>query len=191
MKDTPPTPFQLFAARRIAEFPTLCKNADDVICNYILDSMGGTKWEGGVIVSEDRNFDPNTKTWGEYPLRMPIETALELLNIAKIPSIPWSIGGARAPISDIPNDAEKSFLDAIDTFLWKWGGLTEKEWSVAAQAYCVKYYGVTSNPNAEDKLPDYLRFMKGVPEWRAKVKAVKHFQRHGEIDPKTFMGEAI
>lgn len=187
---TPPTPFQLFAARRIAEFPTLYKNGDDVIACCIFGNRGDSEWENGVVVTKDLHYNPKTGRYTKYPLRMPIATAIKLLNSYKIPSIAWDTGGARAPINNIPKNADESFLEAIEIFLSTWGRASEEDWKAAAKAYSISISGTIRN-ESERKLSDYLSFAKQIPEWRAKVGKVRHFQQHGEIDPRTFMAEGI
>jgi hypothetical protein len=181
------TPFEKFAARQIAEFPTLYRCSSDVICRCILDSQGECYWDKGVLKQSDQNFNTKTKAYERYPLRMPLKTAAELHQY-KLPSVSWSIGGAQAPISKLPTNADKSYLEAISTFLFIWSKLTEEDWAILSTAYCLTMYQRQENQNAPKKLPDYLRFMRFIPKWTAQIRAVQYFQMNGEVDPRTFQG---
>lgn len=189
----PPSKFKVWAATRIAEFPTLYHCPEDVISDCILSNRGDCTWKDGVIALGDQHYDKASKKWGPYPLTMPLETALGFHQY-KLPDIPWDFGSARAPISNIPNDADKSFLDAIDMFLFRWEKLKEEDWKTLATAYCLIMYGRASNEHAGEpdrKLTDYLRFMKAIPEYRARIRAVEYFQTYKAPHPDTYIGMHI
>ncbi len=188
--DEKPTLFDNFAARRIAEFPTLYSGKDDVISECILGSQGDCSWKNGVLVQPNQHFNKKTEKWTQYPLRMPLATANEFHQY-KIPSIGWDIGSARAPISNLPDDADESYLEAIDMFLFRWGRLDETGWKTLAEAHCLIVWQCNPNVHAGEpqrKLDDFLRFMKLVPKWRAAIREIEYFQQHGQVDPKTFQG---
>jgi hypothetical protein len=189
VKEKPLTPFDKFAARRIAEFPTLYADKSDVISACILGSQGDCHWKDGVIVQPKQHLTKGNR-WAQYPLRMPLATAAELHQY-NLPKIPYDIGSVLAPISNLPNNADKSFLEAIDSFLFRWEGLGEAEWKALATAHCLIIWQIPSNVHASEPgrtLDSYLKFMEKIPKWRAAIREVEHFQRYGEIDPRTFQG---
>lgn len=184
--------FSAFAAKRIAEFPALYSCKEDVIAECILDSMGDCYWENGVLAVPNQHLRRDGK-WTQYPLRMPLKTANELY-CYKIPTIGWNMGNAQSPIAKLPKDANASFLEAIDLFLSKWERLGEAEWNALAVAHCIVLYGVAANPHAYEPqrtLKNYLEFMKKIPHWRAMIRAVEHYQEHGEEDPAVFQAAFI
>ena len=192
MENKPLTAFDKFVARRIAEFPTLYKCATDVITNCILGSRGDCFWKDGVLVQPNQHWNGKHQT--QYPLRMPLKTAAEMHSY-KAPRFSYDTGSnARAPIENIPRNAAKSFLDEIDSFLYKWGRFGRDEWQAISTAYCITMWGVAVNKHAsepERSMDGYERFMKAAPKWRATIREIEHFQEHGEIDIRTFQAENI
>lgn len=192
MKEKKPlSAFEQFAARRIAEFPTLYSDRSDVISNCILGSQGECYWKDGVLCQPNQNYSKGK--WTKYPLRMPLSTAAEFHQYTA-PKIGYDIGNARSPISNLPKDTDKSFLQEIDLFLMRWERLGEAEWKTLATAHCLLVWQIPSNPNAAEPqrtLDNYLNFMRRIPSWRAAIREIEHFQRYGEIDPRTFQGADI
>lgn len=190
MKTEPAPPtnaFKLFAARRIAEFPTLYVCPDDVIASNILGSQGDCYWFGGIL-KQPNYHQTKSKRWVKYPMRMPLKTAAEM-HANKFPSFAFNTGSGNAPISKLPNDCDKSYLEAISHFLWKWGRITKEQWELVARVKCIMYYGMESNPNAGEPsrtIEDYERFLSFVPKWEAAIRQVEYFQQHGKIDARTF-----
>lgn len=193
-KDKPLTPFEKFAARRIAEFPTLYSCADDVIARSILSPMGDCSWESGVLKQPNQHYNSKSEKYTQYPLQIPLAAARDMLNKTKWPSFSFETGGGRAPISNIPKDIDKSYLEAISHFLWKWGRYTLEQWQLVARVKCLMYYQTENNPHAgqpQRDIDDYERFMSFVPKWEAAIREIEYFQRHGEVDARTFQGADI
>lgn len=190
MKKEPLTPFEEFVARRVAEFPTLYKGPGDVITNCILGTQGECFWKDGVLHQGDQHWDEKKKKWTQYPKRMSLEVAREFHSY-KMPTIPYNVGHAQAPISQIPKDADKSYLQGIGIFLYVWSELTDEDWQLLAKAKCLIVYQRQSNEAAGEPnrtLENFRKFAKQIPEWRARIHAVEHFQHYGEADPKTYQG---
>ena len=194
MDDKPLTPFEEFVVRRIAEFPSLYHSKNDVISQCILGSQGDCRWENGVLVQPDQHYDPKTKEWTQYPLEISLKAAKDM-HAYSWPKLSYDVGrNARAPIENLPNDAEKSYLMEISIFLSSWSELSDEDWEILAKAKCLVLWHRSYNEHAGEPrqtLENFLKFKEMIPKWEAAINEVYYFQRYGHIDPRTFMGADI
>lgn len=180
-------------ARKIAEFPTLYRCSDDVILGCLICGMGGSFWnEKGVIEQSDKCWNSKTKKWVNYPLQIPLSVAADFINDnTNLISAPHSISG---PINHIPLNADKSWLQAISVFLFRFQKLSLDDWQLLAKAKCLIHYGVIENPHANQPkrtFENYQAFAEKIPFWYAAIREVEYYQHNGKIDPKVYQGMDI
>jgi len=189
-----PSIAKLFIARRIAEFPTLYAHGDQVIVSDIIGTQGSCYWDkNGLLIHGDQYYHPKKKKHVKnYPLQMPLKTALELVySGGEVIHPSYNMSG---PINKMPLNIEASWLDEISTFLFRWGKYSMNDFKDMAIMHCMLHYGCKSNPNAGlpgRTISDFEQLHKKIPSWNAMVTNIEYQKRYNKIDPKTFMGEDI
>ena len=185
-----PTVAETFIARRIAEFPTLYRHGDQVIFSCIISTQGSCYWDkNGLLQMDDKHYDPKTKKFTEYPLKMPMKTALSLVHsFGKFMSPYYNMGG---PINNMPVNIHDDWLQEISMFLTKWGRFNMEDFTLLATTYCMLHYGVRENPNAglpQRTIDDFKQFHKRIPSWKAMVDGIYYQKQYNKIDPQTYQG---
>lgn len=193
MADKPPTIAETFLARRIAEFPTLYPHRDQVIFSSVIGTQGSCYWDkNGCLKQKEQHYNPKTKKYTRYPLQMPMATAYSLLHsFGKPLSMYYNMSG---PINQMPVNIEKSWLEEIDSFLYKWGKFSMDDFKLMATNYCLLQYGCRKNPHAylpERTITDFKQFHANIPKWKAMVESIRFQKQHGKINQKTYQGSAI
>ncbi len=197
MKDEKPSIAKLWIARRIAEFPTLYPHSDQVIFSSVIGTQGDTYWDdNGLLQQADMCYKGTVNgkpKWGQYPLQMPMKTALTLAhNHGKSFHPYYNMSG---PINKIPVNVEESWLSEISSFLYKWEKFDMDAFRMMATVECMLYYGgLRENPNAglpNRTISNYEQFHKNIPRWKAIVASVCYQKEYNKVDPKTFQGEGI
>jgi hypothetical protein len=190
MKDEVPSIAKTFIARRIAEFPTLYSHGDQVIFCHLVSNMGSCYWDkNGLLQHGDKHYNPTTKKFTKYPLRMPMETAYGLVaSFGKRVHPYYDISG---PINNMPANIEESWLEEISHFLYRWSKYSMDDFTMMATMHCMLHYGCKSNPAAGlpgRTINDYALFHKKIPSWQAMVTSIEYQKRFDKVDPKTYMG---
>jgi len=185
-----PTIAKTFIARRIAEFPTLDRHGDQVIFSYVVSTQGSCYWDKtGILRMDDKFYNPKTKKFTSYPLRMPMETAYSLVHsFGKSISPYYNMDG---PINKMPVNIEDSWLSEISMFLFRWGKYTMDDFRMMATMHCMLHYGVRENPNAglpQRTIDDYQKFFNKIPSWKAMVDSIYYQKRYNSIDSRTYQG---
>ena len=191
------TPAHQYIIRRIREFPTLYPHAYAVIAASVLGTMGGSHWnEDGIIVNDDKYYDYENKTWIDYPVKISEELAQSMYNnyFGKIIHISDMSSYSKAPIDTIPDNADESWLEEIDSFLAHFEKFTPDVIQKLSEMRTFLHYGVWVNTNAglpERYIYDYTEFVNKIPSWRARIRSIKYSRYYGKIDPDTFVGMYI
>lgn len=183
-----------FIALRIAEFPSLYKNSNQVLLRCVFENQGSPEWdENGLLVQTDQHYNEKTKRWGKYPLRMPIDTAFDLINPCDfiVPNA-YSYNG---PISRLPNNCHPDWLNAIDLFLFGYREFGPEQINHLSIGKCMmQYSGLSSNPAAAEPdrtITNFTNFVKRIPDWRAQIENIEFIQRNGYENATRFLGEGI
>jgi hypothetical protein len=186
MKDTPPTVVDLFVARRIAEFPG--KTGATVMYEHVICGMGDCYWDdNGLLQHSNQHYDPKTKKFTQYPLRMPMETALEMTHIFGHLFTPYY--NMNGPINRMPVNIHDEWLLWISIFLDHWGAYTMDDFKLMATVYCLKHYHFQENKNAglpQRTIDDYQQFFNLIPKWKAMVANIRYQKQYNKIDPATY-----
>jgi hypothetical protein len=180
----------MFIARRIAEFPTLYSHGDQVIYNHVIGREGSSYWDkNGILQNGDSYYNPKTKKFTKYPLKISMEVALKMTHsFGKSLSPYYEMSG---PINSMPLNIEDSWLLEIFMFLNKWGKFSIDDFKMMAVMHCMLHYGVKENPNAylpQRTIDDFTKFHAKIPSWQAEVQRIYHYKQFKRVDPKTYMG---
>ncbi len=188
-----PNPAEQFILDRMREFPTLYPHAHAVIADVVFNGVGSPEWTAdGLIVCTDKQYNSKTKSFEPYTkvIDESVARSMYLKYFNRFPSYPKSIN-SWSLINKIPDNADDSWLKIIDSYLFHFRAYDEKAIMLIAQAKTFIQHNVYENKYAGEPqrtIHDLTDFVKRIPSWQAKIRAIEYVKANGFIEPETYMG---
>lgn len=192
IKEEPLTVAEQVAVNQLRRWPTMYKSGRDFFHQCVIGGQGDFYWENGLLHTDERKYVGQVagkNKFIKYPFEISEDVAKRLLRDGNR-GFPYVYPLGECPIDKIPDDVHPEWLQFISNNLYKDAQLTPDLYRVLAQANCIMWYGIKSNPNASDEhyISEWSKYHAKIPSYQAHIRLIEDIRVQGQIPPDRYQG---